>query len=251
MDKLPPILLTSSVTAMDQSVQLKDEKLRVFHTLESIQKWLDISPQNKYVLCDGSGFDFSLLVLERFPGANIECISFSNDPDLIRLHGKGYGEGEIIRYALEHSKTLLQSQWFVKCTAKLWVDNFLECIQSWNGHFVCQAFFSNVFSFKKSQLEYVDTRFYMIDKDFYVNHLSKAHIGIGGPSGIGIEERFLEMVTREKLSRFLFEIPPVVCGMGGGSGKYYKDSRVRRLKERFRAWLVSQNSEFKLLFYKH
>lgn len=248
MDNLPPILLTSSVIAMDQTVHLKDEKLRIFHTLESIKKWLDISPKNKYVLCDGSGFDFSLLVAKNFPGANIECIFFNNDPALIEIHGKGFGEGEIIRYALAHSNTLDESQWFAKCTAKLWVDNFLECTKEWNKRFLCQVFFSNVFSFKKSRLEYIDTRFYLADKNFYEAHLSQAHIDIGGASGESIEDRFLEIAARENLNGFIFKNPPVVCGVGGGSGRYYKDSRIRRVKERIRSWIISRNAKFAPLF---
>lgn len=250
MDNLPPILLTSSVIAMDQSVHLKDEKLRIFHTLESIKKWLDISPKNKYVLCDGSGFDFSPLVLENFPNANIECIFFNNDPALIEAHGKGFGEGEIIRYALEHSKTLRESQWFSKCTAKLWVDNFLECTAEWNGKFLCQVFFSNVFSLKSAQPEFIDTRFYLADTNFYKAYLAHAHIDIGGVSGISIEDRFLEIVMREDLNGFIFRNPPVVCGVGGGSGKYYKDSKTRRLKEKLRSWIISRNSKFEPLFNK-
>jgi hypothetical protein len=251
MDDLPPILLTSSVIVMDQSVHLKDEKLRIFHTLESIKKWLDISPKNKYVLCDGSGFDFSSLVAEHFPNANIECIFFNNDPALIEVHGKGFGEGEIIRHALEYSKTLRESKWFAKCTAKLWVDNFLECAEEWNGNFLCQAFFSNVFSFKKSRIEYIDTRFYLVNTNFYKAFFSRAHIGIGGVGGISIENKFLEISIGEHLSGFLFKVAPIVCGVGGGSGKYYKDSKIRRLKEKLRSRLISHNSKYKTLFNKH
>lgn len=251
MSNLPPVLLTSSVVAMDTSVNLKDEKLRIFHTLESIEKWLDISPKNKYVLCDGSGFDFSSLVLDCFPDAEIECIFFDNDPALIKEHGKGYGEGEIIRYALEHSKTLKQSQWFAKCTAKLWVDNFLQCTQEWNEKFLCQAFFSDVFSIKTTQIKYLDTRFYLVNKSFYQAHFSDAHADVGGIEGVSIENKFLDIAVHERLNHFIFSVPPVICGVGGGSGKYYKCSKIRRLKEKVRLWLVSCNPKFGILFNKY
>ena len=164
--RLPPILLTSSVIAMDSSVALKSQESRIFHTLESIGKWGEISPNNQFVICDGSGFDFSPLLKEHFPNLNIESIYFMNDGDLIKKHGKGYGEGEIIRYALEHSQFLQKTDWFVKCTAKLWVNNFMSCLKQWNGEFVCKAFFANVFSFKTTSLEYIDTRFYISKKSF-------------------------------------------------------------------------------------
>jgi hypothetical protein len=250
MRDLPPILLTSSVIAMDQSVNLKDEKLRIFHTLESIGKWLEICPKAKFVLCDGSGFDFSEVVYDKFPQAMIECLFFNNDPNLIRLHGKGYGEGEIIRYAIEHSSIISDSTWFAKCTAKLWVDNFLDCIQSWNGKFLCQAFFSNVFTFKKMQLQYVDTRFYLVNKNFYIESLLNAHIGIGGINGVSIEDKFLDVIHKKSLEEIFFSTPPVVCGVGGGSGKYYKNTIIRRLKERLRTLLVAMQPQYRALFRK-
>lgn len=251
MSNLPPVLLTSSVTAMDHSVRLKDEKLRIFHTLESINEWLKIYPNGRYVLCDGSGFNFSPLIIENFPNANIECLYFVNDIDLMIKHGKGFGEGEIIRYALENSKTLYEAKWFAKCTAKLWVDNFWDCIDQWNDRFLCQAFFSNVFSLKRSQLKYVDTRFYLINKIFYQEHFLRSHIDIGGPEGDSIEDRFLDIAIKIQLTAFIFLIPPIVCGVGGGSGKYYKDSSARRLKERIRSWLVARSPKFKALFVKY
>lgn len=250
MRYLPPILLTSSVIAMDPSVKLKDEKLRIFHTLESIGRWLGLYPQAQLVLCDGSNFDFSELVKEKFPRASIECLFFMNDQRLILLHGKGYGEGEIIRYALDHSRFLGQSSWFAKCTAKLWVDNFFECSKAWNGKFLCQAFFSDVFSFKETHLQYVDTRFYLASKIFYTENLLNAHIGVGGEQGVGIEKKFLDVVWAKNLRAIFFPRPPVVCGVGGGSGKYYKVSIIRRLKERLRMALVISHPKYRSLFSK-
>lgn len=250
MRSAPPILITSSVIAMDKTVHLKDEKLRIFHTLESIGRWLEIYPQAQLVICDGSGFDFSSLILKEFPQANIECLFFNNDANMIHLHGKGFGEGEIIRFAIENSQVISNSSWFAKCTAKLWVDNFLDCVHAWNGIFLCQAFFSDVFSFKKTQLQYVDTRFYLVDKNFYIKNLLNSHIDIGGSSGISIEDRFLELIQKERLERVFFSTPPIVCGVGGGSGKYYKNSTIRRLKERLRALLVLLHPKYRSWFSK-
>ena len=248
MNGTPPILLTSSVIAMDQSVCLKNPDSRVFHTLESIEKWMAIYPQGRYVLCDGSGFDFSNLVKVHFPGATIECISFTNSEKLVRELGKGYGEGEIIRYALKNSNFLKNSTWFIKCTAKLWVENFTECINSWNKNFLCHAFFSNVFSVKKTNLEYLDTRFYMTDKNFYLDNLSHVHTYIEGADSGGIEEKFLETLNNMNLEKYLFAVPPVVCGVGGGSGKYYKNSKIRQLKDLLRFRIVLGLNRYRGLF---
>lgn len=248
MNDFPPILLTSSVIAMDQSVCLKSPDSRIFHTIEAIDKWLSIYPQGKYILCDGSGFDFSNLIQNRFPGANIECLCFINSEQLVREYGKGYGEGEIILHALNHSKFLNESEWFVKCTAKLWVKNFSSCINNWNEKILCHAFFSNIYSFKKVNIEYIDTRFYVVDKKFYLENLSHIHNHIDRDQGVGIEEKFLCTVSCLGLQKILFSVPPIVCGVGGGSGKYYKNSRIRQLKDLLRCKLASRLEDYKKLF---
>ena len=136
-----PILLTSSVKVMDSSVKLNNPNLRTQYTIESISEWINIDPNIPIVICDGSGFDFTDTVKSRFPLANIECIFFDNDAKQVKKHGKGYGEGEIIRYAIKHSKLMNDSEAFIKCTAKLWVANFDQCLSQWNNQFMCSAYF--------------------------------------------------------------------------------------------------------------
>jgi GH43 family beta-xylosidase len=171
-----------------------------------------------------------------------------NDASLIEKHGKGYGEGEIIRYALANSVFLRESEWFVKCTAKLWVDNFLTCLKEWNGQFVCKAFFADVFSLKATSLEYVDTRFYMVTKDFYVQNFSNLYVHLGLNDGSSIEGEFLKKLLELNIKGYLFRTTPVISGVGGGSGQYYNTSSLRRMKEVVRSKLVSRSLKFQDLF---
>ncbi len=249
---LPPIILSSSVNIMDQSVVLKNPSERLLFTLESIDHWLNISPNIRLVICDGSAYDFSPILLEKYPQAmaenRIECLSFMNDAERVSIFGKGYGEGEIIQHALHHSEMLKKETEFCKCTGKLWVDNFLECLAEFNGQFLCQAYFSNVFSFKKTRLEYVDTRFYIANIEFYRQHFSELHHQVGGHFQSSIEDVFKEKIIQENLLGCLFKKFPLVRGVGGGSGKYYKSSFIRRNKDRLRLKLVQLHPQFKHWF---
>ena len=244
----PPLLLTSSAIPVDLTGNLNDPRMRIKHTIESIAEWLKIDPQIQIVICDGSGFDFSDIVKVHFPSANIECIFFDNDAEQIKKHGKGYGEGEIIRYAIEHSKLMNESEVFIKCTAKLWVANFDQCLLQWNNEFMCSPYFANVFSYKKTMLKFVDTRFYISRKDFYLKHFSAAHTQFGNIAGRSIEDAFLEVIQQKKMKHLLFRVPPVVCGVGGGSGKYYKSGLLRVLKDRLRNWIARSTSQYTDLF---
>jgi len=245
---LPPILLTSSVIAMDSSVALRNEESRIFHTLESISKWSEISPKSKFVICDGSGFNFSSLVKSQFPSLSIESLYFMNDHELIKKHGKGFGEGEIIQFALAKSQFLYESDWFVKCTAKLWVENYDSCLRQWNSQFVCKAFFDNIFSLEDTHLEYIDTRFYMCNKSFYLKNFLDAYKNLSIDSGLSIEDEFLRILYSLNLKRYIFRDPPVIGGVGGGSGKYYKTSLLRRLKDYVRNQLACRSNKYRDLF---
>lgn len=245
---LPPVLLTSCIYIADHAVKLTDPTDRINYTLESIEKWLKIVPYVNLVVCDSSGFDFSPLVQEKFPHANVECLFFIADRDLVKYHGKGYGEGEIIRHALQNSNYLKHATFFAKCTAKLWVENFNDCLKEWNRNFLCKVTFSKVFSIKKTILDHVDTRFYLVSKDFYSKYLLNVHVNLGGTTGMSIEDSFREVILGNNMKAVIFSTPPVIGGVGGGTGKYYNIKFTKIIKEILRSKFVKSNPSFRHLF---
>lgn len=245
----PPILLTSSVVVHDTNVALSDAKERTLLALKSVQEWLRIDPGLRIVLCDGSGFDFSELVAERFPQADIECLPFHNDAKLVRRFGRGYGEGEIVRHAINHSRLIAHAGCFAKCTSKLWVENFAECLKHWNGDMGFKGVFLDVFSpRKKTTFAYIDTRFYLVSCESYRRYFENAHLNIRTDQGHGLEECFRDVVRERTLSNILLTIPPVIAGVGGGTGMSYRNSLKRRLKEKLRLQLVRLSQDHAHLF---
>lgn len=230
-----PILLTSSVIVHDKGVRLQNPQERARLAMESIQWWRAIAPNNPLVLCDGSGFDFQTLITGLPGHGPVECLHFHNDAALVQQHGRGYGEGEIVRFAIENSTLIQSAQCFAKCTSKLWVENFAHCIQQWNGHLLMKGVFDHAFSPTKSaQLSYIDTRFYVMGVDEYKRWFQHAHHTIRTHEGYGLEESFRDAFLSNKLQNCLMATPPVICGVGGGTGVYYKNSPLRKLKEKWR-----------------
>jgi hypothetical protein len=244
-----PILLTSSVIVYDQDVLLKDKSERIRFAIESVAEWLKIDPGLSLVLCDGSGFDFSELVAKKFPCARIECLVFENDQIMVEKFGRGYGEGEIIRYAIQHSKFIAKADCFTKCSSKLWVKNYSKCIERWNNRALFKGVFFHSFSpFRPTELSYIDTRFYIVNTSFYHQYFENAHKHIGQKFGHGLEDSFLDVFTKEKICQSLIDVAPVICGVGGGIGTHYKNSTIRILKEKFRMVLNKKNPAFQHLF---
>lgn len=244
-----PVLLTSSVIPHDTGVALKDTQERIRLTLDSIGEWLKIDSAICIVVCDGSNHDFSLSIAERYPDAAIECLYFENQQDLVRSHGRGYGEGEIVRYALAHSRVIAQAGCFAKCTAKLWVPNFAQCAADWHTGIRLKAVFLDVFSpLRPTRLAYIDTRFYIASCESYREHFESAHYQIRASDGHGLEECFRDVFLQHRFPSSLFRVPPIICGVGGGTGSYYRNPLKRRIKERFRLALVRMNQQFRDYF---
>ncbi len=246
-----PVLLTSSVIAHDKGVRLVDPQERARLAMESVERWSFISPTTPLVLCDGSGFDFRPLV-RALPNAHqIECLHFQNDIAAVQQYGRGYGEGEIIRYALQHASLIQSAGAFAKCTSKLWVENFSECVNQWTGDFLFKGVFENAFSpWRRTSLAYIDTRFYIARKNAYEKIFLDAHESVQADRGQSLEECFRDVFLEKQLSGCLMSHLPVISGVGGGTGTYYKNTRLRQHKERCRYSLIKMNPNFKYWFSK-
>lgn len=244
-----PILLTSSVIAHDTQVKLLDPSLRLQHTIESIKKWIEITPESPIVVCDGSGYDFSALLTEKFPDHPIEFLSFNNDEALVKEFGRGYGEGEIVKYAINNSRVINRLGCFAKCTAKLWVENYSECLKYWNKIFICKGVFKNTLSpFKKTEMHYIDTRFYICDLNFYKSTFIDCHRKIEKKIGRGLEECFQEESINSKISRFIMPIYPIINGIGGGTATHYQTKKIRKIKEDIKIFFAKRNKSLTSLF---
>jgi len=219
MKKRPTLLITSCINP-PKSVpftNLHDSQKRIECTLESIGKWLS-SYDLDIVLCDGSNFDFSFLVSKHFPNAKIECIYFkNNEAEVIRL-GKGYGEGEIINYALKNSNVLKSADYFIKCTGKYFVNNFDECMQYWNGKLLCRADIFFGLYVNAVNITFTDTRFFIINKDLYISSFSQAYKLVDDNHNRYIEHIFKDIIREKKMTHFLFPIVPIIDGLSGTTG---------------------------------
>jgi hypothetical protein len=94
----------------------------------------------------------------------------------------------------------------------------------------------------------VDTRFYIVNSDFYLKNLIDVHQHIGKAPGFGLEDSFLQTLQAIYQRNYLFSVSPVIRGVGGGTGKYYKDSWLRLTKEKIRLKMIKKTSIFRDLF---
>jgi len=241
MPTLPPLLLTSCVTASAKMTQVIDQTLRIELTIKSIEKWLTIAGDLKIVICDGSNYNFTPLMRRTFTGKAIECLNFNNNSKGVALYGKGYGEGEIINYALEHSMFLNNAEYFAKCTSKLWVDNFLECLQYWNNTFLSDCDFSYLKNRQLIKLKSIDTAFYLVNKLYYKDNFSSAYLNVREEERHWLEHCFRDIIIQKKLKKFMLPVAPIVRGVSGTRGSENRYSLLDKANDKIKRFFVKKS----------
>jgi hypothetical protein len=218
MNKLPLLISTAIRVAAVTTTKLLDPEARLRATLWGIEQWIKEPAVDSIVIADGSDFDYLDRVNEiaRGSGKEIEFVRFQNNIELTRSRGKGYGEGEIVLYGLSHSKILSQASHFAKCTGKLYVRNYRQCLAAYRGsEFMCGMYGRN-------RIRCLDTRLYFASRDFYLKHLAAAHLQVDDPKGYFLEYSYLDRLRECGLKGFTLPVMPIVVGRSGSDDVEYE-----------------------------
>lgn len=226
-----PLLITCAINASAPRTRLVDQQERLRCTLDALAEWMTLDVFQRIVVCDGSGYDLSAdvgrLAASRRSTISFEFLSFQNDTNLVTRLGKGYGEGEIVRHALENSRLLTGAESFAKCTGKLWVSNAAACARHYNGH----AAFNLAGGLVP---KYVDTRFYLCSRRFYEARLGGCHHSVDENRGQYLEHRFLDALKGPHLYRNSIFPMPVIRGISGSMGVEHQSSRMNNVVKNVR-----------------
>lgn len=191
-----------------------------WHQYESsVLYWLRRTPICDIVFCENSSAsaDFDLLMATaKSLHKNLEILQFEGNSYTCFVQGKGYGDGEIISFALKNSSILANNTSFYKTTGRLIVRNFGAAQYFWNRHdtgFITTGVKSRA----------IDTRFFKTTKDFYNNTLGHAHLSVNDAEGIYLEHIFYSQIRQTQEATGLFPLPDIV-GISGTTGLPYETS---------------------------
>ncbi len=169
------------------------------------------------VFCENSGTDISPLFQQGIASGRMEYLTFNGNMDKER--GKGYGECEIIEYALKQSKLISSShdQLIAKITGRLIVKNIYSIIK-WH-----QLLFSKrtVFCAINSDISFPDSRLILAPISFFqIFLLSKERINDW--KGYYFEHALRDTLIKENTYPYApFFIMPHIEGISGSTGKSY------------------------------
>lgn len=243
-----PIVMPSAVRAIAPFTRINQPEARLSLVLDGIEKWKSISPTSPIVICDGSGYDLTPEVHYRFGKKNIEVLCFTNNLTNVLNKGKGYGEGEILNFTINNSDTLKNADYFSKCTSKLWVSNYLDLLNHCNFDLTCDLIAKRRYLPWFTEPQCVDTRFYIVRKEFYINRLTNLHHNVNDEAGFFLEHCFLRGLqnSNKDICNYLIMRNPHILGHSGSSGEVYKLKKsvfpiAKRILRRFALSTIRQN----------
>ena len=181
----PVLLITASILPQEKNyIKLRNAKQRLEQYINSIKFYIKHTKIKKIVFCDNSNYRFDtkeiFLLAEKYE-KTVEIIHFLGDCEKIAERGKGYGEGEIIKYALKNSNLLEKAYAFIKVTGRIKILNIDDIKNSIN---------INKIYFNKSIIEYqaIDTVIFCMPKREYAKYFMNVYKKVYDKRGIYIEE---------------------------------------------------------------
>lgn len=218
---LDVLLVTGCVRPVEGQayLTLKDTAERLRQYRASLVYYFQKTQFKRVIFCENSGYPLDLKALEYLAGKTgkeFETLTFIGDAEGTRSRGKGYGEGEIVAHALEHSRWAGDIHFFVKVTGRLIVRN-LEHIRR---RLDDSRFYINRLLIRNSP-DTLDTRLYAIPNDLYRRHFLDLHktVTVEQP----LERAFMECVVRERIAFHCFPRYPEFHGVCGGDGMVYEN----------------------------
>lgn len=163
-------------------------------------------------------------------GVELEQINYQQDNDMVVRLGKGFGEGALIRFAVENSEILRKSTHFFKCTGKVFCRNFPEILRMIEENNIQNMFWK--LNFEESHL---DTRFFYASRTFFEKYLLSAYSKINDREGV-YSEHTVFAVANDHLTK-ANGIRPKLTGFSGSTDTLYHDESFGFYDNHFPCWI--------------
>lgn len=215
------VILTGCIEPADvYGLMLCDSKERLKQYLKSIRFYLQCDSLNKIVFCDNSGYEYDYQKEYQLAEKNnkeLEILTYREEYEKVKKRGKGYGEGQILKYVLDNSSLLKEEDYFYKVTGRMIIKNIDKIIE--NEKKEINYFNKNLYTYGV-----IDTRFYGIKKDIYTKYFLQVHDRVNDKMGRYLEHCFMHVLDSKKISYKCHAYFPVIKGISGTKGKEYMET---------------------------
>jgi len=213
------LLLTGSIDPRVSNTPmtvLNNPQERLKQYTDNITKLIKYSDFDVILFCENTNYQFDYSAFIKMAAEHkkiFEAIVFKGNAEKIERSGKGFGEGEIIKYAIENSSYLLPATVFYKLTGRLFVDNINELILKNSRK-------ETIFIKFKFDKPMVDTRFFKSSVSFFQNTLLSSYESVNDFDGYYLEMVYYD-VLKNKANIHVFSDYPNIKGVSGSTGLNY------------------------------
>ncbi len=208
---------------------LRNYKDRLDQYISGLKKTIEAKPDANIVFCDNSGYgteSFAELIdLANANNINLEVMSFCGDIGAGARHGKGYGEGEIMKDVLENSKLARNDDYLIKITGRLIVNNIADIVKKVDR----RRIYFNIPNIHRKDI--YDTRLYAMPISVFKGYFIEEYCKVDDDRGYILECVYRDAVLSNKLTSHNFPCYPRIVGQSGSGGGRYEytewKSRIR------------------------
>lgn len=214
-------IITGTIRPALQMSQLvlRNEEERLKQYEESIRCTLCSRAFARVVFCENSHYGTerlsNLTAVAEENGVELELLSFQGNEEKACLHGKGYGEGEIMEYAFSHSKLIETEDYFVKITGRLRVNNIKDIVNRMNR----QRTYFNIPN--RTLRNIYDTRMYGMSVSQFKECFLHSYEQVMDEQGIFLETVYTKILQEHNIKVHNFPRYPRIVGVSGSGGAVY------------------------------
>ncbi|WP_286080057.1 hypothetical protein [Parablautia intestinalis] len=214
-------IITGTIRPSIQMNQLtlRDENERLRQYEESIYFLLDSRAFSKIIFCENSGYGIEklahLLEIAQKKDIELELLSYQGNEKKACIHGKGYGEGEIMDYVFSHSKIAHTEPCFVKITGRLKVNNIEDIVTRIDKE---KTYFNIP---NRTRRDIYDTRIYGMPVSQFKTCFLNVYEQVMDEQGIFLETVYTGILQDNKIKVTNFPRYPRIVGISGSGGITY------------------------------
>ena len=213
---------------------IKDPQIREKQYIDSIKWFIQRSDFKRIIFCDNSGQKVNREIVELANREKkiFEWISYHGDSERVLYKGKGFGEGECLSYAINHSRIINENDYICKITGRLIIKNINSFIQKY--HYNKNYFFAlrsreNI----GRRCKMIDTRFYGMPLCIYKEYFEDGYSDVDDNKKIYLENVFYHIVYKNNLSIEKMFFYPQFRGYSASTGGEYKDTKIKNIIKQF------------------
>lgn len=215
------IIVTGTIAPSNNVGQLTlvDSDQRLKQYINSLNIIVEQRPDASIIFCDNSGYGLGAFdeLKKKAESRNIpiELFSFKGDDSNVIKYGKGYGEGEILKYVFKNSKLIERDDYIVKITGRLVIDNICDILKRIDKNCI----YFNVPNIHRRDM--YDTRFYAMPKAIFEKYFIDEYPKVNDEKGYYLEVLYTDIVIGNSLKAKNFPRYPRIVGISGTGGITY------------------------------